>query len=452
MPAPFSRASVRSWCLYDWANSAFATTVMAALLPIYFREVAAGSLASGVFSPGYPASGSEALATSFWGYTSAVSMLVVAVLSLILGPFADFKAIKKRALAGFTILGAVSTAFLSLTGAGDWIWVSVLFIVASVGFGGGEIFYDSLLPSVAGPGELNRISSLGYALGYVGGGILLAVNGVMLLTLPGQTLPGSAASVPMLGMRLSFLSAALWWAVFSLPLFRHVTEPPGVQTAPGKAGALRISVMRLGETFSQIRRYRPLFLFLLAFWFYNDGVGTIMKMATAFGDEIGIGSLDMIGALLLTQVLGFPCSILFGRLADRIGAKRSLFIAILVYMGIAAGGSLMTKPVHFWILAFMVGLVQGGIQALSRSLYASMVPRSRTAEFFSFFNISGKFAGILGPAVFALAGQLAGSSRLGVLSLTFFFAAGIFLLFFVDVEEGRKEAQAVREGESGRSS
>lgn len=424
------RKIINAWCLYDWANSAFATTVMAAVLPIFFRNVATVTLPQT----------QHHLATSIWGYTTALAMLLVAVLSLILGPVSDYASSKKRFLAVFVGVGVVSTALLGLTGAGDWMWVAFLFILGNVGFAGGEVFYDAMLPHIARPGEIDRVSTRGYALGYVGGGILLAVNVGMIWLLPKTVVQPDQGAIPVLGMQLSFLSVGIWWGIFSVPLFRRVPEPRGVRVGLGDETPLRVAGRRLSTTFREIRRYRQLFLFVMAFWFYNDGIGTIIKMATAYGDEIGIGTMDLVGALLLTQAVGIPFTLLFGRLAGRMGAKRSILVGLGVYILISVGGYLMTCALHFWMLAFVVGLVQGGTQGLSRSLYGAMVPKKKSAEFFSFYNISGKFAGVMGPAIFGLVGQLAGTSRLGILSLIFFFVVGGILLMKVDVEEGVKLA------------
>jgi MFS transporter, UMF1 family len=436
------RQIVNAWCLYDWANSAFATTILAAVLPVYFRKVSAVGLAGA----------GDNFATSVWGYTSAASMLLVAVLSLLLGPLADAGSSKKRFLAAFAAVGAVFSALLAVTGFGDWLETAAFFVLAEIGFAVGEVFYDAMLPHIAGPAEIDAVSSRGYAMGYVGGGILLAVNILMIRLLPQATPPGGGEAVPLLGMRLSFLSVGIWWGAFSIPLFRRVPETGGERRAPAGRNPFSVSVRRLRATFSGIRAYRPLFLFILAFWFYNDGIGTIIKMATAYGDEIGIGILDLVGALLLTQFIGIPCSLAFGRLAGRIGAKRAILLGLAAYTAITFGGFFMTRAVHFWILAAAVGVVQGGTQALSRSLFGSMVPRERSAEFFGFYNISGKFAGILGPAVFALVGQIGGSSRTGILSLAAFFVVGAILLVKVDVEEGRRTAQTVSSAGGGNGS
>jgi len=414
---------VNAWCMYDWANSAFATTIMAAVLPIFFRNVAAVTLP-----------GSERhLATSIWGYTTSIAMLIVAILSLILGPISDATGRKKRYLAGFIIVGCLSTSLLVFTGPGQWMAVAILFIIGNIGFAGGEVFYDALLPHIAAKSEINRVSTRAYAMGYLGGGLLLALNTAMIFLLPKTIVGSEGNAVPVLGMQLSFLSVGLWWGFFSIPLFRNVPEPKS-EHLQISGQSLRFAISRLSETFGKIREYKQLFLFILAFWLYNDGIGTIIKMATIYGSEIGIGTLDMIGALLLTQFIGVPCAFAFGRIADKIGAKHAILLGLYVYIGISIGGVFMRTPLHFWILAGAVGLVQGGTQALSRSIYASMIPKERSAEFFSFYNISGKFAGVIGPAVFGLVGQITGNSRLGILSLVFFFVAGGLLLMRVKSE------------------
>lgn len=417
--------------MWDWASSAFSTTAMAVVLPLFFRQVATASL---------PLS-HQNLSTSIWGYTTAVAMLLVAVLSLIMGPVADYGSSKKRFLLIYTIAGSVSTGLMALAGTGDWIWVAILFIIASIGIDGGEVFYNSLLPHIAPAGEIDRISTRGYALGYVGGGILLTGNLAMMWLLPKAVIVEGGEPVPLLAMQLSLLSVGLWWLLFAIPLFRHVPEPKGVRMGLGGENPIKIAVKRLTTTFKDIRRYRQLFIFILAYWCYNDGIGTVMKMAVAYGDEIGIGTIDLAGAILLVQFVGIPCTFLFGTIAKRIGAKSGILAGIGIYTIIVIAGYFISSPIHFWILAFMVGLVQGGTQALSRSLFGDMIPKLKSAEFFSFYNISGKFAGVVGPAVFALVGQLTHSSRLGILALVFFFVLGGLLLIRVDVEAGKRIAK-----------
>ncbi len=422
-----ARRELRAWALYDWANSAFATTVMAAVLPIFYADVAAAPLP-------------EHVRTAYWGYTTAAALLLTALLSPVLGAVADHLNAKKRFLAGFAGVGIGATALLAAAGEGMWLYVSLVFIAANVGFAAANVFYDSLLPHIARPPERNRVSTAGFALGYLGGGLLLALH-LLWITQPGWFgLPDALAAT-----RLAFLSVALWWVLFSIPLLRGVSEPPrGLGAGAGGAGArtnpLREGLGRLAQTFREIRRYRPAFLFLVAFWLYSDGIGTIIKMATVYGREIGIGATDLIGALLLVQFVGIPCTFAFGALADRLGAKGGLYAALGVYTAIAVLGFFMTEAWHFWVLAGAVGTVQGGAQALSRSLYASLIPRAQSAEFFAFYSVSGKFAGVVGPALFGAVSQLAGGSRWSILSLIAFFLLGWLFLSRVDLEEGRRVA------------
>ena len=414
---------INSWCMYDWANSAFATTIMAAVLPTFYSTVAGKDLA-----------GNQA--TVYWGYTTSIALLIVAVISPILGAIADYSGIKKRLLTGFAMLGIFFTALLYFVSTGDWLMASIFFIVGNIGFSGANVFYDSLLPHVARRDEIDQVSTKGYALGYLGGGLLLAVDLAMIM-FP-EVFGFRDAEI---ATRVSFVTVAIWWAVFSIPLLRQVKEPPASGDKASGVNPIAGGFRRLGNTFREMRRYRELMKFIVAFWLYNDGIGTIIKMATIYGAEIGIGTTDLIGALLLTQFIGIPFSFLFGRLARKLGTKRSIFLALAVYTLISIGGYFMAEAWHFWVLACMVGLVQGGSQALSRSLFGAMVPKSKTAEFFGFYSVSAKMAGIAGPFLFAVVGQLAGSSRLSIVSLVVFFIGGALLLSRVDEKEGIRVAQ-----------
>ena len=414
------RKIIVSWCLYDWANSAFATTIMAAVLPIFYSSVAAAEL-------------SKTTASSYWGYTNTIAMLIVAFTAPILGALADHSGMKKKFLAAFAALGILSTAGLIGVGRGDWLLASSLYILGMVGFSGGNNFYDSLLPHVAGDQEIDRISSWGYAMGYLGGGILLVFNLAMILKPQFFGLPNAEW-----GTRYSFLTVSIWWALFTIPLLKNVSEPPVVRIAGESANPLRASLQRLSLTFRNLRRHREAFKFLMAFWLYNDGIGTIISMAVIFGAEIHIAQEHLIGSILAVQVVGVPCSILFGRIAGKIGAKNAIFAGLIIYTGISIGGYFLQTALHFWILAIFVGLVQGGTQALSRSLFGTLIPKSRSAEFYSFYDVSSKFAGIIGPAVFGIVGQMTGSSRLSILSLVVFFVVGGLLLITVDVKKGRQ--------------
>ncbi len=404
---------------------------MAAVLPIFFRVVATVNLNTS----------QHHLATSLWGYTASIAMLFVSFVSLLFGPVSDFSSSKKRFLKYFIILGITSTALLSFTGFGSWKLVSLLFILGNIGYAGSEVFYNALLPHICPVEKIDQVSTRGYAFGYIGGGLLLIINIGMIWFLPKTTFTSQHANVPLLGMQLSFLSVAVWWGVFSLPVFRHIPEPFGPHSNLSNENPFNIAFRRLSNTVRQIKKYKQLILFLTAFWLYNDGIGTIIKMATAYGNEIGIGILDLVGALLMVQIVGIPFSFAFGKLAQIISTKKSILWGLFIYLIITIGAFFMTRAIHFWILAIMVGLVQGGTQGLSRSLYGSMIPKEKSAEFFSFYNISGKFAGIVGPTVFALTSQLLKSSRYGIISLIFFFIAGGILLSQVDVEEGRKKAR-----------
>jgi len=404
--------------MYDWGSSAFSTTAEAAVLPVYFGTIAAGSLAPNQ-------------ATAYWGYTNSLALLVAAVLAPILGSIADYTGAKKKLLAIFAGIGILATALMFTLNTGAWVFALVLFFFGSIGLGASYIFYDALLGHVAKEEDSDFVSSKGYAMGYLGGGILLAINIAMIWFLETNNL----------GYRLSLLSVALWWGVFTIPLMRHVPEPPankmGIQAG---LNPVKASFNRLAMTFQEIRKYRELFKFLIAFWLYNDGIGTIIKMATIYGAEIGIGTLDLVGALLLTQFVGIPFSLLFGKFSKRVGTKRSVMIGLGWYALLTVAGYFMSEAWHFWALAFSVGMVQGGTQALSRSLYSQMAPKARSAEFFGFYDVSSKFAGIIGPFLFAVVSQIAGQSRLSIVALIVFFIGGIILLTRVDEAEGIRVA------------
>ncbi len=413
------RKIIFSWCMYDWANSAFATTIMAAVLPFFYSSVAGANL-------------SKTTASSYWGYTNTVAMLIVAFSAPVLGALADHWGMKKKFLAGFAILGIISTAFLVSVSRGDWLLASFLYILGMLGFSGGNNFYDSLLPHVAGDEEIDRISSYGYATGYLGGGLLLILNLAMILKPSIFGIPDAEW-----GSRYSFLTVALWWALFSIPILKNVPEPPVVLIAGESAHPMRASFQRLSLTFHNLRQYREAFKFLVAFWLYNDGIGTIISMAVIFGAEINIAQEHLIGAILAVQFVGIPFSLLFGNLAGKIGTKRAIFLGLGIYTGISIGGYFIQNALHFWILAILVGFVQGGTQALSRSLFGTLIPKSRSAEFFSFYDVSSKFAGIIGPSVFGFVGQMTGSSRLSIVALVVFFIGGGLILFQVKEKEGR---------------
>jgi UMF1 family MFS transporter len=430
------RPELRAWAMYDWANSAMVTTIITAVFPIYYQKVACAGM-------------KKEDATWWFSAATTVGMVLIASVSPLLGTIADFNGRKKKMLATFLGLGLTSVAAMFLIKEGDWILASILFILANIGANGSFVFYDALLPHVARDDEVDRVSTAGYALGYVGGGLLLALNLAWIqkpewFGLPhGPDLSPSQATLP---ARLAFLSVAIWWLVFSIPLFRRVPEPkplggfdPGQR--PG-AFPVRLAVGRLVETARTLRHYRAAFLMLLAFLVYNDGVGTIYRMAGIYGAEIGINEGVIIASIMLVQFVGIPCAFLFGLLSDRIGAKRSIALGLFVYTGICIFGYFMSTGTHFIILAILVAIVQGGTQALSRSLFASLIPRDKSGEFFGFFGVAEKFAGIFGPATFAVVNSLTGQSRGAILAVIAFFVVGGLLLSRVNVAEGQHIARA----------
>jgi UMF1 family MFS transporter len=414
-----NKKSIFSWLLYDWANSAFATTIMAAVLPIYYSKVAASTL-------------EPHIATSYWGYTNTLSMLIVSFSAPVLGALADYRRAKLKFLGFFALLGIIFSALLYLIQTGDWLMASGFYILGYIGFSCANIFYDSLLPSIASESTVDRISAFGYAAGYLGGGILLAVNIAMILYPEWFNIPTGT-----MGSRLSFVSVAVWWLLFMIPMFFYIKEP----NLANENVTLGNPIKDVIKTVKGLRKYRHAFLFLIAFWLYNDGIGTIIKMAVIFGSEIGIGENHLIGAILAVQFIGVPFTILFGKLAMKITAKRAIYLGLIIYTCIAIGGYFMRTAVHFWILAIAVSLVQGGTQALSRSLFTVMIPRAKSAEFFGFFDVSQKFSGIVGPALFGFVGYLTGSSRIGILALIVFFMGGMYLLEKVRLQEGIQAAK-----------
>jgi UMF1 family MFS transporter len=435
------RPELRAWAMYDWANSVFMTTVLL-IFPIYFADVA---------SAGSPA----ALATARYSMATTASMAVVAVLSPILGAIADYKAMKKKMLAVFALMGIVATGGMYLVDQGEWKLAIILFLFANIGVSASLVFYESLLPHIAREDEVDRVSTAGYAMGYLGSALLMLLN---LAWIQKPALFG--ISGPEMAIRLTFLSSAVWWLVFTIPLLRRVSEPPLRLETDERPGLNPVAVgfRRLRETLREIRGYKHTFLFLLAFFIYNDGIGTIIRMATIYGREIGIERNALLIPLLLVQVVGIPFTFLFGAVAGRIGAKPAIFVALSVYLVIAILGYRMTTARGFFVLALLVGTVQGGSQALSRSVFSTLVPRHKSSEFFAFFSVFEKFAGILGPAVFTIAISATGSSRSAVLSIIVFFVAGGALLAFVDVKQGQRaarEAEArvgLREPDASRSS
>lgn len=419
------KKAIWGWTMYDWANSAFATTIMASILPAYF---------STYIDPGNT--------VVIWGSVVAIGSLIAAIISPVLGAIADFKGSKKLFLGVFASLGIVSTALLFLVKApGDWVFASVLYILGTIGFAGSLVFYDALLPHVATEAEMDKVSSRGYATGYIGGGLLLLINVVMIFFGPGLLKNMDTDAATQLMMRLSLASVAVWWAVFSIPLFKHVREPVRkVEQQELHQNVISVGFSRFFKALKNIRKFKDLFLFLLTFLVYANGIGTIITMAVIFGGDLGFGNLTLIGTLLLVQFVAAPFAILFGKLSAKLGIKRAITLSLMIYTLIAIVGYFMTKEWHFILLGLGVATVQGGSQALSRSLVGKLMPKSKTAEFYGFFSVAEKFNTVVGPLLFAVVKLITDNSRLAIISLVIFFVVGMLLLRGVNIERGVAQA------------
>jgi len=412
------RKPVVAWALFDWANSAFATTVMVGFFPVFFKQ--------------YWAAGTSASESTFeLGLANGAASLAVAILAPFLGAVADRSGGRVRLLGAFTALGAVATVALALVGRGEWLVAAVVFAVASFGFSAANSFYDSLLLDVAEPGEFERASALAYAFGYLGGGILFALNVWMTLSPATFRLAGAAEAV-----RWSFVTVGLWWLLFSLPGLAVVRERRGRPTVPWGV-AVREGVVELRSTFHEIRRYRVLAMFLVAYWLYIDGVNTVAKMCVDYGLSLGFPQSALISALLITQFVSFPAALAFGWLGSRIGARDGVLVAIAVYVIATFGAYRMDSVDDFYWLAATVGLVQGGVQALSRSYFGSLVPAGKQGEFFGFYNMMGKFAAVLGPVLVGVTALFSASPRTAILSVELLFIAGGAVLVYVGRLERR---------------
>ena len=410
----FKSRPIFAWALYDWANSVFATTVIAGFFPVFFKQ--------------YWSAGTDAVtSTAQLGFANSIGSVFILIAAPILGAVADGGASRKKYLGAFTALGIAASAGLWFIGQGDWTTAAVTYVLASIGFSGALIFYDALIVAVSPTTRYHEVSAFGYSLGYIGGGLLFAVNVAMTLSPGSFGLAGPAEAV-----RLSFVMVAVWWLVFSIPLFRHVPEPPRTGAAASAAAA---GLRSLARTLREYRAHRMAGLFLLAYFFYIDGVHTIIRMAVDYGLSLGFPSDSLIVALLITQFVGFPAALVFGLVAGRVGPKPALYFGVVVYVAVTVWAYFMTTVTEFYILAVVVGLVQGGVQAISRSMYARFVPAAQSGEFFGFFNMIGRFAAILGPSLVAVTGLLTGSSRLGILSVVALLVIGMVLLSFVREQE-----------------
>ncbi len=405
--------------LYDLANSAFSIIVSTAIFPIYFKSVAESAGVSSVDG------------TAYYGYAVSLATFILALLGPVLGTIADYKGMKKKFFVFFFALGVLGTASLALPFA-SWVLLAVFYVIATVGSSGANIFYNSFLTDVTEEKRFDEVSAKGFAVGYIGSVIpFVAAIAVIFLTQAG-IIPLSVGAAS----QIAFLITALWWGLFTIPFLKNVKQVYYVE----REGQIILgSFKRLWQTFKDIRQYRNILIFLIAYFFYIDGVGTIINMSTAYGTDVGLDATGLLVALLVVQIVAAPFAVLFGKLAGKFGRKNMLYVAILVYTFVCIFALFLDTLIEFWFLALMVGTVQGGIQAISRSLYASMVPKDKSNEFFGFYNIFGKFASVLGPFLLAVTTQLTGSSTYGVFSIIILFIIGFVVLLFVK-EEKKGEA------------
>ena len=424
------KKSIYSWALYDWANSAFATTVMAGFFPIFFAQY-------------WSDPENLSISTFYLGLGNSVASIIVVLLAPILGAIADRGTYKKRFLVFFAFLGVLMTAGLALISQGMWQIALLTYVIATVGFSGANTFYDSLLPAVSNKDNVDYISGLGYALGYIGGGILIVINFLM-ITYP--SFFGFADSVE--GIKWSFISVALWWAIFSIPILLFVKEPKYHKTET-TLQTIKSGFKQLKNTFNEIRHLKVVFTFLIAYWLYIDGVDTTVRMAADFGITLGFDSTTIMGALVLVQFIAFFATLFYVKFSEKIGIKNAIYFAIAAYMVIIFSGYFVTEAWHFYVIAGMIGCFQGGIQTLSRSLYARIIPENKSAQFFGFFNMWGKFAAVIGPLLMGSVTLILSntiddqvlSARIGLQSIMILFILGALVFSKVNISEGEKIAK-----------
>lgn len=412
---------VLAWALYDWANSAFATVMLAGLFPVFFKQ--------------YWSAGQDATtSTLHLGLANSISGIVILLIAPILGAIADAGSIRKIMLLAFTGIGIIMTAALYSVAEGQWLTAAICYGVGVLGFTGGVLFNDSLMVNVAEPKDYELVSGYGYAMGYLGGGLLFALDVLMTLN---PAWFGFASKTE--AVQFSFLTVAVWWAVFTIPLMLYVPETKRQPISVSRA--IRGGFTQLRDTFGEVRKLKYVSLFLVAYWLYIDGVDTVVRMAVDYGLSIGFDDSSLIVALLITQFVGFPAALAYGVLGEKIGAKRGILLAIAVYLVATLWAYRMDQVYEFYLLAILIGLVQGGIQSMSRSYYARLIPPEKSAQFFGFYNMMGKFAVVIGPVLMGWVAVMTGSSRLSILSLSILFLAGGLLLLFVNEKEGQRIAR-----------
>jgi len=406
----------KSWAFYDWGSSAYSIIITTAVFPLFYKAAATDA-------------GVElADSTAYLSYTIAIFTFILAMLGPLLGTIADYEGMKKKFFTVFFLLGTVSTAMLAFVPEGQWLWLLICYVFAALGATGANLFYDAFIVDVTTEKRMNRVSAFGYGLGYIGSTIPFALAILIILLAQNEVLPLSVTNAS----RLAFLITAAWWILFSIPLFRHVKQKHFIKR---EASPVAQSFRRLSKTIREIRQYRALFLFLIAYFFYIDGVGTIISLSTAYGTDLGLSATSLLIVLFATQVVAAPFAILYGKLADRFTGKKMLYVGIFVYIIVCVYAVFIETIMDFWILAMLVATSQGGIQALSRSYFGKLVPKQNANEFFGFYNIFGKFAAITGPLLVGITSQITGNSSLGVLSLVVLFIIGLVVLIFVPEPE-----------------
>ena len=399
----------KSWIFYDWANSAFSAIVAAIILPVFFKSMAESGGVSAVD------------ATAYWGYATSLGTLICAVLAPFLGTLGDFRGMKKKLFTAFMLLGVVSTFLLALTN--SWQGLLLFYVLGTLGFSGSCIYYDSFLLDVTDVSRMDRVSSVGYGLGYIGGSTIPLVISLVLIQF------GSGFGVPtMLATKFSFILTAVWWLVFTIPMLRHVQQKHAIE--PDR-DMFAHTLRNMKDTLSMIVKNRGILFFVIAYFFYIDGVGTIIHMATVFGSSCGLDSMDLMVVLLVVQIVAFPFAILYGRLADRFSSRRMILFGIATYIVVCMLGFNLKEMKDFLLLAVLVGTAQGGIQALSRSFYGKLVPAEHASEYFGFFDVFGKFSAVIGPALFGIVAQLTGVTNYGALAVMFMFILGGAIFMFL---------------------
>ncbi len=412
--------------MYDWANSAFATVILAAVLPVYFASLVPQGGAA-VFWSDQPVA-----ATALWGYTVSLSMALVAIVAPGLGNLADRRGWRRRLLIFFCLVGSLATSGLYFAGPGRYLLAALLFILANIGFAAGNIFYNAFLPGLATGHDADRLSARGFAYGYLGGGLMLLIAFILIQQHALFGLPDMGSAT-----RLGFLLTGIWWLGFALPTFAWVRDVPATQSTVQPLRTPRDYLRVLSE----LRGYPDLLRFLIAFLLYNDGIQTIIAVSAIFArEELGLETGTILACFLMIQFVAMPGALLFARIAGRFGTKRAVLASLVIFTALTCYAAVMRSAVEFWVLGFVVAIVLGGSQAISRSLFASMLPPARSAEFFSFYAISAKFASIFGPLVFALLIDMTGSNRIAIIALAAFFIGGMLLLRRVNVDEGIKRA------------